>query len=170
MPVISLGDRVPSIDPTAWVADSATVVGSVTIGPQSSVWYSTVVRGDGDRITIGARTNLQDGVVLHTDPGLHLEIGDDVSVGHRAVVHGCRIGDGCLIGMGSVIMNRVVIGAGSLIGAGAVVSEGTVVPPRSLVVGLPGKVRRELTDDEVTMLRVNAEVYLQHTALHAGRR
>ena len=169
MPVISLGDRVPSIDPTAWVADSATVVGAVTIGPQSSVWYSTVVRADGDRITIGARTNLQDGVVLHTDPGLHLEIGDDVSVGHRAVVHGCRIEDGCLIGMGSVIMNRAVIGAGSLIGAGAVVSEGTVIPPRSLVVGLPGKVRRELSDDEAAMLRVNAEVYLQHTALHSGR-
>jgi carbonic anhydrase/acetyltransferase-like protein (isoleucine patch superfamily) len=169
VPVIPLGDRVPSIDPTAWVADSATVVGAVTVGPQSSVWYSTVVRADGDRISIGARTNLQDGVVLHTDPGLHLEIGDDVSVGHRAVVHGCRIEDGCLIGMGSVVMNRAVIGAGSLIGAGAVVSEGTVIPPRSLVVGLPGKVRRELSDDEVAMLRVNAEVYLQHTALHSGR-
>lgn len=170
MPLISLGDRVPAVDPTAWVADNATVVGAVTIGPQSSVWYSTVIRGDGDRITIGARSNVQDGCVLHTDPSLHLEVGDDVSIGHRAVVHGCRIEDGCLIGMGSVIMNRAVIGAGSLIGAGAVITEGTVIPPRSLVAGVPGKVRRELSDEEVTMLRANAEVYLQHTALHSSRR
>lgn len=168
MPLISLGVRVPVVDPTAWVAGSATVVGAVTIGPRSSVWYSTVIRGDGDRITIGARSNVQDGCVLHTDPSLHLEVGDDVSIGHRAVVHGCRIEDGCLIGMGSVIMNRAVIGAGSLIGAGAVITEGTVIPPRSLVAGVPGKVRRELSDDEVAMLRANAEVYLQHTALHAA--
>jgi carbonic anhydrase/acetyltransferase-like protein (isoleucine patch superfamily) len=168
VPQISLGDRVPSVDPTAWIAPNATLVGSVTIGAQSSVWYSTVIRGDGDRITIGERTNVQDGCVLHTDPSLHLQIGDGVSIGHRAVVHGCVIGDDCLIGMGAVVMNRAVIGAGSLIGAGAVVTEGTVIPPRSLVVGAPGKVRRELSEDEVTMLRANAEVYLQHTALHAA--
>lgn len=168
MPLISLGDRIPVVHPTAWIAPGATLVGSVTVGAQSSVWYATVVRGDGDRITIGERTNVQDGCVLHTDPNLHLEIGDGVSIGHRAVVHGCRIGDDCLIGMGAVVMNRAVIGAGSLIGAGAVVTEGTVIPPRSLVVGAPGKVRRELSDDEVAMLRANAEVYLQHTAMHAA--
>jgi carbonic anhydrase/acetyltransferase-like protein (isoleucine patch superfamily) len=143
------------------------LAGPVTLGPEVSVWYGTVVRADLDRISVGARTNLQDGCVLHTDPGLHLEIGAGVTVGHRAVLHGCRIEDDVMIGMGAVVMNRAVIGAGSIVGAGALVPEGTVVPPRSLVLGTPGKVRRGTSDDEVALTRLNAEHYVSLAKQHA---
>ena len=161
-----LGDKVPQVDPSAWVAPGAVLVGDVTLGRHASVWYGTVVRGDGDAIRIGARSNIQDGCVLHTDPGLVLEVGEDVSVGHRAVLHGCVVEDGVLVGMGAVVMNGARIGAGSLVAAGALVTEGTQVPPRSLVVGSPAKVRRELSDDEVVMVRYNAEHYVALTERH----
>ncbi len=161
-----LGDKAPQVDPTAWVAPDARLVGDVTVGPEASVWYTTVARGDGDQIRIGARSNIQDGCVLHTDPGLVLDVGAGVSVGHRAVLHGCVIEDDCLIGMGSIVMNGARIGTGSLVAAGALVTEGTQVPPRSLVVGAPAKVRRELSDDELVMVRYNATHYVGLAEAH----
>jgi carbonic anhydrase/acetyltransferase-like protein (isoleucine patch superfamily) len=144
------------------------LTGAVTLGPDANVWYGTVVRADLDRITVGRGTNLQDGCVLHTDPGLRLELGAGVTVGHRAVLHGCRIEDDVMIGMGAVVMTRAVIGAGSFVGAGALVPEGTVVPPRSLVLGAPGRVRRETSDDEVAVIRLNAEHYVTLARQHAS--
>ena len=164
--LIALGERSPVVDPAAWVAPNATLVGAVELGPDASVWYGAVIRGDGDRISIGARSNVQDNCALHTDPGLHLQIGAGVSIGHSAVVHGCVIEDDVLIGMGSIVMNGAVVGSGSMVGAGAVISAGVVIPPRSLVVGVPGKVRRETTDEELLLIRANADHYLSHSATH----
>ncbi|MBS46147.1 MAG: gamma carbonic anhydrase family protein [Nocardioides sp.] len=158
----------PTVHPDAWVAPGAVVVGDVTLGAQASVWYTAVLRGDGDAISVGERSNVQDGCVLHTDPGFPVRMGSGVSVGHRAVLHGCTIEDDVLVGMGAIVMNGAVIGAGSMVGAGAVVSQGMVVPPRSMVLGLPAKVRRELTDDEVAGVRHNAEQYVALVAQHRG--
>ncbi|MEO7131509.1 MAG: gamma carbonic anhydrase family protein [Dermatophilaceae bacterium] len=164
--MISLGERVPHVDPTAWVAPSADVVGAVDLREDSSVWYTAVLRADTDPIVLGPRSNLQDGVVVHTDPGHPTTIGAGVSVGHRAVLHGCTIEDDCLIGMGAVVLNGAVVGTGSLIAAGAVVPEGAVIPPRSLVAGVPGKVRRELSDEDLARIRQNADVYVELARTH----
>lgn len=130
------------IDPDAYVAPGAWVMGDVTLGPRASVWYGAVLRGDMDRIVVGEDTNLQDGTIVHVDEGRPALIGARVGVGHRAIVHGCTVEDDCLIGMGSVLLNGVVVCAGSVVAAGAVVREGMVVPPGSLVAGVPGKVVR----------------------------
>jgi carbonic anhydrase/acetyltransferase-like protein (isoleucine patch superfamily) len=159
-------DMSPSIDPMAWIAPSAVVVGSVKIGPHSSVWYNAVLRGDSDRITIGARSNLQDGVSVHVANGCPAILGDDISVGHNAVIHGATIEDGCLIGMNATVLNGAVIGAGSLIAAGALVTQGTRIPPGSLVAGLPGRVVRELSASEQADLIANAVRYLEHVESH----
>jgi carbonic anhydrase/acetyltransferase-like protein (isoleucine patch superfamily) len=151
---------------TAWVASNATVVGSVTIGPESSVWYTSVLRGDGDSVWIGARTNLQDGTVIHTDPGFPVRLGNRVSVGHRAVLHGCTVADDVLIGMSAVLMNGVQIGEGSLIGAGALLPEGMNVPPRSVVLGMPAKIRREVSADESNYIRRASSLYVDLATLH----
>jgi carbonic anhydrase/acetyltransferase-like protein (isoleucine patch superfamily) len=156
----------PRVHETAFVAAGAVIVGNVSIGDLASVWYNTVLRSENEPITIGERSNLQDNVACHVDHGFPLTVGSGVSVGHGAVLHGCIIEDEVLVGMASTIMNGAVIGAGSLVAAGAVVLEGTIVPPRSLVAGVPAKVRRALTDDEVAGLRQNAEHYLSHAALH----
>lgn len=166
--LLSLPGRVPSVDETAWVADTARVVGQVELGERVSVWYSAVLRGDGDAVRVGARTNLQDGCVLHADPGFPLTVGAGVSVGHAAVLHGCTVEDDVLVGMGAVVMNGAVIGAGSMVGAGALVSPGTVVPPGSLVVGTPGKVRRETTPEERELIALNSAVYLDLLEQHRG--
>src|SRR3954469_23130541 len=165
---IALDGSSPHVDPSAWVAPDAVLVGDVSVGPESSIWYTTVVRGDGDAIRIGARRNVQDGCVLHTDPGLKLVVGSGVSVGHRAVLHGCVVEDDVLVGMGAIVMNGARIGAGSLVAAGALVTEGTQLPPGSLVVGAPAKVRRELSDDERELVRYNATHYVALAKLHAG--
>jgi carbonic anhydrase/acetyltransferase-like protein (isoleucine patch superfamily) len=157
--ISDLDGKSPQIHPTAWVAPNATVVGDVTIGHDVGVWYSTVVRADTQSITIGDRTNLQDGCVLHADPGYPLVVGDGVSVGHGVILHGCRIGDNVLVGMGAIIMNGATIGDGSLIGAGTLVPENATIPSGVLVLGSPGKVRRELTEPEAESIRVNAEKY-----------
>jgi carbonic anhydrase/acetyltransferase-like protein (isoleucine patch superfamily) len=167
--VLAFGDAAPVVDPSAWLAPTATLVGDVTVGPRSSIWYSAVLRADQDAITLGARSNVQDGSVLHTDPGFVLRVGDGVSVGHRAVLHGCTVEDDVLVGMGAVVMNGAVIGAGSLVAAGTVVLAGTQVPAGSLVAGLPGKVRRALTDDERAAVRRNADHYVGLAARHAER-
>jgi carbonic anhydrase/acetyltransferase-like protein (isoleucine patch superfamily) len=138
----------PEVDPEAFVAPGATLVGDVGLGPGASVWFAAVVRGDGSAIRVGARSNVQDGCVLHSDPDYPVTVGDDVTIGHRAVVHGCTVGDGALVGMGAVLLNGVVVGAGSLVAAGSVLLEGTEVPPGSLVAGVPGRVKREVTDAE----------------------
>ena len=167
--IIPVGDRTPKVHPTAWVAPSADIVGAVVLQANSSVWYTAVLRADFDPIVLGEDSNLQDGVIVHTDRDKPTTIGRGVSVGHRAVLHGCTIGDHCLVGMGSVVLNGASVGAESLVAAGAVVAEGAVIPPRSLVAGIPGTVRRELTDSDVERLHQNAQIYLELTRLHAGR-
>ena len=157
----------PDVADDAWVAPTAVLVGAVRLGPRSSAWYGAVLRADGDAITVGAGSNVQDGCVLHADPGFPVSIGDDVVVGHGAVVHGCTVEDGCLIGMGSTVLNGARIGAGSMVAAGAVVLEGTEVPPGSLVAGVPAKVRRPLTEQEAAAVRAGAAAYVQNAQRHA---
>jgi carbonic anhydrase/acetyltransferase-like protein (isoleucine patch superfamily) len=158
---IEYGGFRPDVSPTAWVAGSATLIGRVTIGARSSVWFTAVLRGDGDRIQVGRESNLQDGVVVHADPGFPVSVGDRVSVGHRAVLHGCTVDDDVLVGMGAVVLNGARIGCGSLVAAGAVVLAGTLVPPGSLAAGVPAKVRRQLTEEEVSAVKSNAAEYVQ---------
>ncbi|KQY60326.1 anhydrase [Aeromicrobium sp. Root495] len=167
--LIDLGDgRRPRVPASAFVAPNATLVGSVELGEGASVWYSAVLRADNEPIVIGPRSNVQDGCAFHVDQGKPVTLGEGVSVGHNAVVHGATIEDHCLIGMGAVIMNGAVIGAETLVAAGALVTEGMEVPPRSLVAGVPAKVRRELTEAEVEGLHRNAFVYEEHRELHRG--
>lgn len=164
--LISLNGNGPRVDDSAWVAHSADLVGNVELRAESSVWYTAVLRAEFEAITLGERSNLQDGVVVHTDAGFPTTIGTGVSVGHRAVLHGCTIEDDCLIGMGSVVLNGAVIGAGSLVAAGAVVSEGMVVPPGSLVAGVPAQVKTALDDAAQLRLKANAAVYVGLAQLH----
>ena len=156
----------PSVPDSAWVAPNATLIGSVTLGERASVFYGAVLRGDMDSITIGDDTNLQDNVTMHVDDGVPATVGARVSVGHAAVLHGCTVEDDCLIGMSATVLNRAVVGAGSLVAAGSVVLEGTVIPPRSLVAGVPAKVRREITDEEFAKIQRNADSYLALSAAH----
>ncbi|RCK69977.1 gamma carbonic anhydrase family protein [Desertihabitans brevis] len=158
----------PEVDPTAWVAPGATLVGRVRLGAQASVWYGSVLRGDGEDIVVGERSNLQDLTVVHADPGLGVRLGADVTVGHRAILHNCTVGDRVLVGMGAVVLNGARIGSDVVIGAGAVVPEGAEIPPGTLVLGLPGKVRRELTEDERARIRTNAATYVQLARRHAA--
>lgn len=166
--LIPFGGHSPVVDESAFVASNATLVGRVSLGPESSVFYGAVLRGDTDQITLGARSNLQDTVVVHCDVGVPTTIGSGVSVGHGAVVHGCTIEDDCLIGMGATVMNGAIIGAGSLVAGGAVVLEGTVIPPRSLVAGVPAKVRREISDEELDAIKANASHYVELSRAHAA--
>ena len=166
MAIYALGDRVPDIHPDAFVHPDATVIGSVAIGADSSIWPRAVLRGDYGQITIGQRTSIQDGSVIHTTQLQPTVIGDDCVIGHLVHMECCTIEDGCLVGMGAVILNGAHVGAGSLIAAGAVVAQGAVIPPGSLVAGVPGKVRRELSADEVTDNRNNALVYEHLSDLH----
>ncbi len=158
---IDLGELTPKTAADAWVAPGAFVIGDVVLDDRSSVWYGAVLRGDGDAIRIGARSNIQDSAVVHTDPGYPVSVGSGVSVGHGAVLHGCTVEDDVLVGMGAVVLNGARIGAGSLIAAGAVVLEGTQVPPGSLVAGVPARVIRQTTDDDLTHIRLNAESYTE---------
>lgn len=164
--VLRVGDRTPRVHDDAFVAPGAVVVGDVTIGARSSVWYASVVRGDTSGIAIGEETNIQDGSVLHADPDSPLTVGSRVTVGHRVVLHGATIEDDVLIGMGSVVMNDARIGSGSVIGAGAVVTQGNEIPPGSLVLGSPAKVVREVRDPEREMIRNGARNYVQRAAEH----
>jgi carbonic anhydrase/acetyltransferase-like protein (isoleucine patch superfamily) len=164
--ILGFNNQIPEVDASAFVAVTATLIGAVTLAAESSVFYGAVLRGDRDSITLGARSNLQDNVTVHCDPGTPVTVGAGVSVGHGAVLHGCTIEDDCLIGMSATVLNRAVIGRESLVAAGAVVLENTVIPPRSLVAGVPAKVRRSLTDDEVAHLRSNAETYVQLSREH----
>lgn len=165
--IITLGDTAPEIAPDAWVAPGATVVGAVRLGSQASIWYGAVLRADRDRIDIGPRCNIQDGCVVHADPGFPVSLGASVSVGHRAVVHGAQVGDHVLVGMGAIVMNGVRIGPDCLVAAGALLPEGTEIPAGSLVVGAPGRVRRALNDEERQRVRRIAATYEEQASRHA---
>lgn len=158
----------PVTAPDAFIAPTATLVGNATVGAGASVWFGAVIRADGDAVSLGERSNLQDNAVVHADPGFPARIGDDVSIGHAAVIHGCTIGDRVLIGMGATVMNGAVIGPDTLVAAGALISEGTTIPPRSLVVGVPGEVRRSLEPDEVARVARNAAVYVDRARQYAA--
>jgi carbonic anhydrase/acetyltransferase-like protein (isoleucine patch superfamily) len=144
-----------------YIHPSAVIIGHVTLGRDASVWPTAVLRGDSDAIVIGAESNVQDGAVVHVDPGVPVRVGERVTIGHRAVVHGCTIEDDCLVGIGAIILNRAVIGTGSVIGAGAVVREGMIVPPGSLVLGVPAKVVRPVDDDLRARIAHGARAYVQ---------
>jgi gamma-carbonic anhydrase len=159
--IAPFGDRAPRIDPSAWVANAAVVIGDVVVGPESSLWYHTVVRGDVHHVRIGARSNVQDNATVHvTRDRFPTIIGDGVTVGHAAVLHGCTIEDGCLIGIGAIVLDQAVVGAESLVGAGALVTPGSTIPPRSLVLGRPAKRVREVTEAELERLRISAANYV----------
>lgn len=164
----TIAGKSPEISPDAWVAPGAHVIADVRLAAGVSIWYAAVLRGDMESITFGANSNFQDGCVAHTDPGFPVVVGRDVSVGHRAVLHGCTVEDRVLIGMGAVVLNGAVVGSGSLVAAGTVVLEGTVIPANSLVAGVPGKVRRETTDDERAHIQANARAYTELRDAHAA--
>jgi carbonic anhydrase/acetyltransferase-like protein (isoleucine patch superfamily) len=166
--ILTVDGHTPQIDPTAWVAPGAVVAGRAVLGPEVGVWYTAVVRADNDVISVGAGSNVQDGSVLHADPGFPCSVGENVTIGHRAVVHGCTVEDGCLIGMGAVIMNGATIGRGSVVAAGALVSQGQTVPPGSLVAGVPGKVRRETSQDEQSFNGMSAAAYRHLRTVHGA--
>jgi carbonic anhydrase/acetyltransferase-like protein (isoleucine patch superfamily) len=170
--ITGIGGREPRVAESAFVAPTATVIGDVALGAGASVWYGAVVRGDVERITVGAHSNVQDNCTLHADPGFPVGVGERVSIGHNAVVHGATVEDDCLIGMGATVLNGAVIGAGSLVAAQALVPQGMQVPPGSLVAGVPAKVRRELTEEERQGITLNGTMYAElaaaHRDVHAG--
>ena len=166
----TLDANAPDLHPDAFVASNAIVIGDVHVGARASVWFNVVIRGDMAPIRIGAGTNVQDGSILHVDDDCPLTIGEGVTIGHMCVIHGCTIGDGTLIGMGSVLMNNAVLGEDCLVGAGTLVTEGREYPPRSLILGRPGKVVRTLTDDDVRdILRRGAEHYVEAGQAYRSR-
>lgn len=165
MAIYSLGECRPILAPTAWVAPGAHVIGRVELADGASVWFGAVLRGDNESILIGVGSNVQENAVLHTDMGFPLVVGADVTIGHQAMLHGCTVGDGSLIGIQAVVMNGAKIGRECLIGAGALVAEGKAIPDRSVVLGSPGKIVRELTDEDVVRLRAGAQSYVARAAL-----
>ncbi|MDF3291862.1 MULTISPECIES: gamma carbonic anhydrase family protein [Streptomyces] len=164
--VTGVAGREPEVAAEAFVAPTAVVLGEVRLAAGSSVWYHTVLRGDCERITIGADSNIQDNCTVHADPGYPAVVGERVSVGHNAVLHGCVIEDDVLVGMGATVLNGARIGAGSLVAAAALVPQGLQVPPGSLVAGVPARVKRRLTDEERELVRANAAHYVQLAAAH----
>lgn len=162
MPIYKLGTLTPELDPQSWVAPNAAVIGQVVMKKNASVWWNCTVRGDTDRIIIGENTNIQDGSIVHTNRGIVVTLGDHVTVGHGVILHGCTIGDRCLIGMGATILNHVQIGRHCIVGAHSLLPEGKVYPERSLILGAPARVVRELSDDEVARLADSAERYVNN--------
>jgi carbonic anhydrase/acetyltransferase-like protein (isoleucine patch superfamily) len=167
MAIFSLGERKVVFHGEEWfIAENATVIGTVVMHNQASIWFNTIVRGDSEIITIGERTNLQDSCVLHADPGIPLTLGKNVSVGHKAMLHGCTVGDGSLVGIGAIVMNHSVIGSRCLIGAGALITEGKTFPDGVLILGSPAKVVRELKPEEKEALLRNAETYVRRSKIY----
>ena len=162
----SLGERRIVTKGDYWIAPNATVIGSVVLENNASLWFNVVARGDDDVITIGENSQVQDGSVLHADPGLPLTLGKDVSVGHMAMLHGCTIGDNCLIGIKSVILNGAVVGKNCLVGANTLIAENKTIPEGSLVLGSPGKVVRQLSADEILAIKGYADYYVQRFKLY----
>jgi carbonic anhydrase/acetyltransferase-like protein (isoleucine patch superfamily) len=161
MAIYQLGDLVPDVHPTAYVAETATVIGRVKLEANTSIWSNVTIRGDNSQITIGETTNVQESAVLHTDPGYKLTLGRGVTVGHQAMLHGCTIGDGSLVGIQAVVLNNAKIGRNSLVGAGALVTEGKEFPDNALIIGSPAKVARILSDEEVANLQQPSASYVQ---------
>ena len=155
----------PKIHPTVFIAPGAMIIGDVTIGEDSGVWFNCVLRADIDRIEIGARSNIQDGTVIHLDAGIPTIIGDDVTVGHAAIIHACTIGDGALIGMGAIILSGAIIGEEAIVAAGTLVREGQEIPPRSVAMGVPAQVKRETTEEDLNRMRDNAAGYARRGAI-----
>ena len=166
MAIYQLDDWVPDIAASAWVADSASVIGRVHLEEGASIWYGAVLRGDNDRIHIGRNSNVQDGSVLHTDPGLPLTLGEGVTVGHQVMLHGCSIGDATLVGIQAVVLNGAKIGRHCIVGAGAVVTEGKEFPDGSLIVGAPARVLRPLSAEQLELVQRMARTYLTQTRRH----
>ncbi|AJK67757.1 gamma carbonic anhydrase family protein [Corynebacterium marinum] len=164
--IIEFEGKKPKIHPTAWVAPTAVIIGDVEIGPDASVFYGCVLRGDVNAIRIGARTNIQDNSVLHVDGDAPCILGEDVTIGHMALVHGTTVGDGTLVGMKSTLLSRSVIGAGALIAAGAVVLEGMEIPDRALAAGVPAKIRRELSEEQSAGFIPHAGRYVELSKRH----
>lgn len=169
MPIYELDGHQPQLADTAYVADEATLIGRVILGAHASVWPGAVLRAEDEDIRIGEACNIQDGAVLHVDPGFPLTLGNRVTVGHQAMLHGCTVEDGALVGLQAVVLNGAVIGRDSLIGAGAVVTEGKVFPPRSLILGAPARVVRTLDDADIARLAYAADSYLRKSELHRTR-
>src|SRR5690606_8789530 len=163
MPIYQLGEFAPTIDPTAYVTDSATLVGQVHVKARASIWFNVTIRGDNEPIVIGEGSNVQEGSVLHADPGFPLNIGKEVTIGHMAMVHGCTIDDGALIGIQAVVLNGAKIGKNCVVGAGALVTEGKEFPDNSLIVGSPAKAIRTLSDEEIRRFHGAAESYLRRS-------
>jgi carbonic anhydrase/acetyltransferase-like protein (isoleucine patch superfamily) len=166
--LFDLGDRKPSVHPSCFVADSAQVIGSIRLEQDASVWFQTVLRGDNELITIGPESNVQDATVIHTDAGLEVRLGRGVTVGHRVMLHGCEVGDYSLIGIGAIVLNRSKIGKHCLIGAGTLITENKVIPDRSLVLGSPGRVMRQVSDNELRVLEGSAAHYVQNARRYAA--
>ena len=162
MAIYQLDDKTPQIADSAWVADNAEVMGDVRLGENVSIWFNTTLRGDNDPITIGDGSNIQDGSVLHTDEGVPLTIGRNVTVGHMVMLHGCSIGDESLIGCGAIVLNGAKIGRNCLVGAGALVTEGKEFPDGSMILGSPAKVVRQLTPEQIEGLRYSAQHYIDN--------
>ncbi|HWK19141.1 MAG TPA: gamma carbonic anhydrase family protein [Microbacteriaceae bacterium] len=162
--IVDFDGKTPSIDPSAWIAPNATLIGDVTVGPGASVWYGAVLRGDMDRIVLGAGSNLQDNVVVHTDWGVPSIIGENVGVGHAAIIHGTTIGDGCLIGMGAKLLNHSVVGAGAFVAAGALVLEGQHIEAGHVAMGVPAKDRGAMEQAMAERVRTNAFNYQELAA------
>lgn len=159
MPLYAIDGKAPRIAPDAWVAPSADLIGEVELDALASVWFGAVIRADNTPIRVGARTNVQEGAMLHSDPGAPCTIGEEVTVGHHAILHGCTIGDRVLIGMGATVLNRAVIGEDCLVGAGALVTEGKIFPPGHLIVGAPARAVRPLDDAQKALLKASAALY-----------
>ncbi|RKU02880.1 gamma carbonic anhydrase family protein [Burkholderia sp. Nafp2/4-1b] len=164
MTIYKLGETAPTIHESVFVADTAAIIGKVVLEENASVWFGATIRGDNETITVGVGSNVQEGAVLHTDPGFPLTIAENVTIGHQAMLHGCTIGEGSLIGIQAVVLNGAVIGRNCLVGAGAVVTEGKTFPDNSLILGAPAKVVRELSADDIARLRANAKTYVERRA------
>ena len=169
MAIYQLGDDIPLVPSSAYVAEDAVIIGKVMLGEHASIWPGAVIRADNDTISVGDNSNIQDGTVLHADPGFPLKIGNNVTVGHLVMLHGCTIGDGSLIGIQAVVMNGAVIGNECLVGAGAIVTEGKQFPPRQLILGAPARALRELKEDDIQMLhRANAS-YIRRQEIYRNK-
>lgn len=160
MALYQIGEHAPDIDPSAYIADSANVIGKVRVEANASIWFEVTIRGDNELIVIGENSNVQEGCVLHTDPGVPLTVGKNVTVGHQAMLHGCTIGDGALVGIQAVILNGAKIGRNCLVGAGALVTEGKEFPDNSLIVGSPAKAVRTLSEDAIAKMHANTAHYV----------
>ncbi len=167
MTLYALGKRTPLVDPSAWIAPDANLIGGVIAGPKSSIWFGCTLRGDNEDITVGEGSNIQENCVLHTDMGFPLDIGRNCTIGHKAMLHGCTIGENSLIGMGATVLNGAKIGKNCLIGAGALITEGKDIPDGSLVMGAPGKIVRQLDEAAIKSLTLSALHYQENAARFA---